>query len=279
MERETLNFDTEGLYVLYELFHENTKMDIRVAYDNMRRMGAVGSNPMMLEKMAFPYKTYPFQPRVPLVEDLGPTGTSFDEAVLQRRSIRVFTGEKLSLEEISRILYFGYGITNKAPLLTDQDKFIMLRAAASAGALYPLEFYPLILNAEIEAGLYHFNIKSFCLELLKAGDFREQVPNLFQGQQGIEQASMIILISGIMKRTTVKYGNRGYRFVLLDAGHAAQNIYLTAAAIDLGCYTIGGFSDRELEDLLGIDGVNESILYAAAIGRPDKDAPQHPGLS
>ena len=266
MKKERLSLETEGKYVLYEIFHENTKMDLRNAYEEMKRIGMVKSNKALLEKMAFSFKIYPYKKSVQLTEDFPRNRMSVEQAILTRRSRRKLTKEKLSLTEISEILYFSYGITNKAPLVTDPDKYQFLRSAPSAGALFPLEIYPLILNAEIPHGLYHYNIKDFKLELLKEGDFTSLLPKFFQGMIGIENASMVLLLSAIFQRSTIKYGNRGYRFVFLDAGHLMENAYLITNAMELGCYTIGGFADRMVEDFIGLDGVNESVIYAAAIG-------------
>jgi len=272
MKRENLNLSTEGQYVLYEIFHENTKMDLRNGYEEMKSIEAVKSDPILLEKMAFSFKTYPHKKSVQLIKDFPRNRMSVEESILSRRSKRSFTEGNLSLRDISEILYFSYGITNKVPLIADSNKYQFLRSAPSAGGLFPIEIYLLILNSEVEKGLYHFNVKDFKLELLKKNDFRELLPNIFRGIEGIEKASMVLLLASIFRRTTIKYGNRGYRFVFLDAGHLIQNTYLITNAMRLGCYSIGGFSERMIENLIGIDGVNESMVYAAAIGTIEKEA-------
>ena len=141
-----------------------------------------------------------------------------------------------------------------------------LRVSPSAGARYPLEIYPLIFSAkDLDCGIYHYNVKSHSLELLKKGDFKSQFFKCV-GQDMILKCSMLIVISAIFNRTKDKYGERGYRYVLLDAGHLAQNAYLIATRLSLGCCTIGGFLDNEINKLLKIDGLTESSIYLIAIG-------------
>jgi SagB-type dehydrogenase family enzyme len=81
-----------------------------------------------------------------------------------------------------------------------------------------------------------------------------------------QQVSAVLVISGILKRSSLKYGERAYRFMMIEAGHVGQNICLTSFALNLGCLMLGGFNDDEVDDLLGIDGVSETTLYASAIG-------------
>ncbi len=84
----------------------------------------------------------------------------------------------------------------------------------------------------------------------------------------LDAAALLVVVTGVFWRSRFKYGLRGYRFTLLEAGHLGQNLLLAAAALDLAALPVGGFYDRRVERLLGVDGVNESALYLFAVGRP-----------
>jgi len=156
----------------------------------------------------------------------------------------------------------GYGATAR-PSTVGSRRF---RTVPSAGALYPLELY---VHARavtgLEPGLYHFQATAALLQRLRslAG---EELAAAFVQPNVIEAAAAVILITAVFQRTTFKYGERGYRFALIEAGHVAQNIDLVASALGLPAANLGGFFDRELEMLLDVDGVEQSLVYAVAIG-------------
>ena len=105
------------------------------------------------------------------------------------------------------------------------------------------------------------------LELLIPGDPTDKVFEVCCGQEHARQASVVILISGVLTRTKLKYGERGYRYVLLDIGHLGQNLYLSCTAMELAVMTTCGFFDDEANKLLRIDGVDETVMYVAFIGK------------
>jgi SagB-type dehydrogenase family enzyme len=102
---------------------------------------------------------------------------------------------------------------------------------------------------------------------LVPGDPTEKVLEACCGQEFIEQSSVVFLISGVLERTKLKYGERGYRYVLLDIGHLGQNIYLSCTSLNLAIMTTCGFFDDEVNKLLRIDGVDETAMYVAFIGK------------
>lgn len=142
------------------------------------------------------------------------------------------------------------------------------RLIPSAGALYPLELYVLAVRAStIQPAVYHYDPLDHCLERLdgRLTDLSEALvdPTL------ADSASFLVVLTGVFWRSRFKYGLRGYRFTLLEAGHAAQNALLAAAALGLGAVPLGGFYDARLDALVGADGVDESVVYALAFGGPD----------
>jgi len=236
-----------------ELFHENTKH--RLFQEKFYKENYTIHNNQKFLPM---YRTYRGFKKIELSKNFSfrnPVGSTLKK----RRSIRNFSGRPLTLNEISNILFFSYGIT---------DRINEFRAAPSAGALYPIEIYPIVFNVRgIKKGVYHYNVKEHSLEFLRDGDFRDYIYLCTHYQDMIKTTGLVLLMDAVFERTKIKYGERGYRFVLLDAGHIAENAYLIATQMKLGCVTIGGFLDDEINKLINADGVNESVIYIVALGK------------
>jgi SagB-type dehydrogenase family enzyme len=142
------------------------------------------------------------------------------------------------------------------------------RASPSAGGLYPLEIYPVLFHvAETEPGIYHYNVQEHTLESVRLGDHRGDLWLYTIRQELVKQASFLFVITGIPARLLWKYRERGYRYVLIEAGHVAQNMYLVGSAIGVGICTIGGFLDDQLCQLMFLDGVQEFPVYIVAGGK------------
>lgn len=204
------------------------------------------------------YKTYDGAERIALPDPRGYRGLDLEGAIEARRSVRSYSGEKLTLEQFSRLLYAAQGVT--AP-----NRWF--RAAPSAGALYPIELYAVVHDvADVEQGIYHYAVQEHELETVGAGDFRSGVvqAGLFQGFLG--QANVCFVLSAIFQRTRWRYRERTYRYVMLEAGHVGQNLYLAATSMGLGACAVGAFLDGELNDLLGLDGEEEATLYVVSVG-------------
>lgn len=183
--------------------------------------------------------------------------TTIEEAILKRRSSREFKDEPLTLFEISQILWSAQGIT--APEWGG-------RAAPSAGALYPLEIYLVARKAEgLLSGVYHFIPQGHKLRKVSEGDLSLELTTAALGQDPIKAAPVNLVITAIFERTTQKYGERGIHYVYMEAGHAAQNVYLQTQSLNLGTVTIGAFDDEEVKKLLKLSP-NEVPLYIMPIG-------------
>ena len=248
-----------------ELFHENTKLH-PATNDAMFFQG--NYDPVDLQTMAKAFKQYARAPKIklPRMEEMGKVSREFSEVLLSRRSFRDFSDEAMNLEEVSRILFQTYGITGELSTKSGQKQY--LRASPSAGALYPAEIYLGIQNVNgIEPGIYHYNVLNHELELLSGGNPAESMFRALCGQEFVRQAALTVLITGVISRTKQKYGERGYRYALLDVGHLGQNLYLSSTALNLAVMTTCGFLDNEANRLLKIDGLNETTLYAAFIGK------------
>ena len=183
---------------------------------------------------------------------------SLEEVVSKRRSRREFKDIPLTLEQVSQILWAAQGITDPNGL----------RAAPSAGALYPLDLYLAVGRQAVEGlaeGAYHYAPRGHALERILEGDVREAVARAAVEQMFVAEAPVILIIAGEYERTTWKYSDRGVRYVHMEAGHVAQNVYLQAEALGLGTVTAGAFQDEELSRILGLP-TERRPLYIMPIG-------------
>ena len=205
------------------------------------------------------YKEYPDAQRIPLPSPDIENGPGFWEVLSKRRSKREYNVQPISQNELSQMLWATQGISARV-------SGSALRTAPSAGALYPIETY-LFINrvVGIEPGLYHYSIETHELELLKEGDMVKAVRAGALDQQIAENAAVVFIWSAVFQRSKWKYLQRAYRYVFLDAGHIAQNLALAAEALELGSCQIGALYDDELNNLLGLDGVEESVIYMSSV--------------
>jgi len=184
---------------------------------------------------------------------------SVEEAIRLRRSIRDYQDKSLSLEQVSQLLWAGQGITEG-----------FKRAAPSAGATYPLTLYLVVGEnsvPELSSGIYEYIPETHSLVLIKNGDLRKRVASACLGQSFIEEAPISIVIAADYERTTVRYGERGERYVHMEAGHVGENIYLQAVALGLGTVVVGAFLDTDLKQCLSLP--EEQVpLYVMPIGYP-----------
>jgi SagB-type dehydrogenase family enzyme len=178
---------------------------------------------------------------------------SLEQTIAGRRSVREYAQEDLSWEEIGQLLWAGQGVTEPGH---------GLRAAPSAGALYPIELYVVI-----SEGIYHYLPKQHALEPVKRGDHREALYKAALSQRSVLDAPLDIVVTGVEERTRAKYGDRAGRYVALEAGHVCQNILLQAVALGLGGVPVGAFFDDQVRKVVGCPP-DHSILYIVPVGKP-----------
>jgi SagB-type dehydrogenase family enzyme len=209
------------------------------------------------------YKQYPRAPAIALPPpDLENGGLPTEHAIVRRRSTRDYSGRSLSLAELSRMLFLGSGIA------TDQwgQKH---RTAPSSGALYPIEIYPVVHSVSgLERGVYHYGFERHELRLVNPGDWRARVVEQGIGQAFLGEANVVVFLTMILQRMRFKYQDRAYRYGLIEAGHIGENLYLAATSMGLGACAVGAFMDDDMNALLGVDGVEEAIVYMLALGKP-----------
>lgn len=199
------------------------------------------------------------QEQISLPEPVKSSETSIEEALQKRRSIREYRNEPLTLSQVSQILWAAQGIS--------EPRFGG-RTAPSAGALYPLEIYLAVRKAEnLEPGVYHYLPANHCLEKILKNEVSAKLAAAALDQAFIMEAPVILIITGVYERTKQKYGERGIRYVHLEAGHAAQNVCLEAQSLKLGTVTVGAFDDKTVQKILNLSS-KETPLYFMPIGKP-----------
>lgn len=205
-------------------------------------------------------KRYPQQPFVPLpAADLG--SATLAAAVADRRSRRTFSDRPLELGRLATLLDTAYGVTGMVDG-TPQA----LRTVPSGGALYPLELYVVSHRVEgLELALYHYDPLRHGLELVAPFTARAGA-ELSPYGTSLAGSAAVVAMTAMFWRSRFKYGHRAYRFALMEAGHVAQNLLLAAAALELDAVPLGGFYDRNVDALLGVDGLFEATLYLVPVG-------------
>jgi SagB-type dehydrogenase family enzyme len=180
-------------------------------------------------------------------------------ALMQRRSVRNFTNQPISLQNLSQLMWAAQGIT-------EPDRGF--RTAPSAGATFPAEIYLVASRVhEVEKGLYHYKIGKHILVQVSGGDLLQPLPESALMQEWLSEAAAIILICADFGRTTARYGERGIRYVHMETGHIGQNIALQAVALNLGTTMVGAFYDDQLSKVLNLPS-NHEPLYIIPVGHP-----------
>ena len=181
-----------------------------------------------------------------------------ESAISQRRSVREFTSTPLALKDVSQLLWAAQGITHSAGL----------RAAPSAGALYPLELYLVVGAVEsLDEGVYHYDPNRHALQHVKQGRKLGKLAATAYGQFWIRDGAAAIVIAANYERTARKYGKRAQRYVHIEVGHASQNIYLQATALGIGTTMVGAFLDSVVAKVVGIKD-DEAPLAILPLGTP-----------
>jgi SagB-type dehydrogenase family enzyme len=184
--------------------------------------------------------------------------TSVERSLQKRRSIRQFRNAPLALGDLGQLLWAAQGITDRAGF----------RTSPSAGALYPLEVYAVAGNVQgLPAGLYHYIARAHALRRIADWNKRQALSLAAYDQLSIAEAPAILALCAVYERVTGKYGERGLRYVHMEAGYAAQNVYLQALSLQLGTVVLGAFDDRDVKGVLNLNG-RETPLYLMPVGKP-----------
>lgn len=178
------------------------------------------------------------------------TGRSIEECMEQRRSVRGYEDRDLTLQQIANIMWSAQGIS---------DQNGRFRTVPSAGATYPL-----VVFAATEEGLFRYLPEAHALKPEVTKDIRRDIANAALGQRFISEAGLVVVITALYERTTQRYGERGIRYVHIEAGHCAQNVHLEAVALGFGSVPVGAFDDDKLSRALKLG--REKPLYIIPVG-------------
>jgi len=235
-----------------ELYHEASKL-----YPSLRGRQATGivrvARDPLLQELARRREPR----RNPQRRGLSLPAAAAADVPTRGQSPHGFDGRSISLAALAAVLHAGYGVTGSSR-----------RSIPSAGALYPLELYVAARRVRgLAAGVYHYDPLRHALDAIRAeGADGRELCEIATSPELLEGAAAIVFVSAVFGRTRVKYGLRGYRFALLEAGHCVQNMLLAAHARKARALPLGGYYDARAEALLGVDGVDESVVYGVVLG-------------
>ena len=252
LERELLEDDADLMSL-----HSDRRWDDLLATVDARLAAIEASLPEAL----------PTEPAIDLPEPRHVGDVSLEETLQGRRSIRKYADTPLTVPEISQLLWAAYGL-NKP--IENAPEFLRggLRTAPSAGALYPLELYVVARNVSgLDPGVYWYRSETHQLVNLAAEDRWQDLSDAGFNQPHFETAAAAIVYSAVFERNTQKYGERGReRYVCMDLGHSAENVYLQAYALRIGTCAIGAFNDSALKQAIGMTR-EEEPLYIMPLGK------------
>ena len=192
------------------------------------------------------------------------------ELLRRRKSYREYADEALTREELSYLLWATQGVKKRIIQETAEGFVdVTLRTVPSAGARHPFETFLLLNNVQgFEPGLYRYVATKHKLQAFEVtANIQDEIVQACLGQEFLKTAAATFIWVADSYRTTWRYGERGFRYLFLDAGHVCQNLYLAASAIDAGACAVGAFNDEELNSLLGLDGSNLFVVYLATVGK------------
>lgn len=183
----------------------------------------------------------------------------------QRCSCREFAQREMSLDQASALLAASYGAI--APARFGGQTAFLRRTVPSAGGLFPLELYAFTQRVQgLEDGLYHYDVVAHSLHQLRRGNLLPRLEPMFYTYPFMKDANLVVAMAAVFLRTQKKYGPRGYRYTLMEAGHVAQNLSLRAVELGLATLCMGGFVDSDLNELLGLQPKDEGVVYTVAAG-------------
>lgn len=255
------------------LYHENSKLHEASSHATAEAIAEFSSNVDALRFAATSFKTYPGTSRI----DLSPflvrrfPDESLGAILHRRRSVRSFQQRPLPLAVLAQLLTRACGVTTQFQHADHPEIRQSARAYPSGGALFPIEIYLAALDVDdVPAGLYHFHAPQQALECVQRGEFRDELQRRMWLANEALHAPAVLLLTGRWGLPLRKYGERGYRVLLLDAGCVLENLIITATSLEQGTCPIAGFHDDPLGQLIGVDPSEEPVLCCLLVGTPSE---------
>jgi SagB-type dehydrogenase family enzyme len=249
---------------LSRIFHENSKM--RTAFGTLPAVDVNDMAPAARRLIGRAYRDFRDTARTyDLIPQAAPELIPLDRCVRRRRSWAPMGGDALTRDQLAHLLDLSYGTTGSG--LAGQDVRLPLRATPSAGGLYSCDLFLLVNRVTgIEPGLYYLHPGRRVLQLVRSDRSWDEVTGQTGYQGRADQAAAMVVYTGAFRRNQWKYRERGYRTVLLDCGHLAQSVVLTATALGLVAHPMIAFVDDYFNDLVGVDGIDDAVLYLTLLG-------------
>ena len=249
------------------LYQENSKLD---KFTSRAQGEAIQyfQDPYITQRIVLPHKVYP-APLKKYSQPINILSSELLNVLKSRRSVRAFDPSyKISLNELLTVFYYSYGIVHASQIPTT-DYFVNYRPVPSAGALYPLEIYTSLFRTNIETGLYHFQEIDTSIELLKNGIHLQDLRGIINAEPyvAIGDACGVVFVTSLIERVCMKYGERGYKFILQEVGYVCMIMSLLFEQLGLGSCLIGSYLDDQVNDYLEIDGVYENIQAIMVFGK------------
>lgn len=200
---------------------------------------------------------------LPKPDELQIPNMTLRQAIAQRRSLRDYSGQPLSLDELAYLLWAAQGVKRVT------SRPATLRTVPSAGARHAFETYLLVNRVEeLAPGLYRYLALEHALIAVDlSAEIKEKITRACRGQSHVRDSAVTVIWMAVAERMLYRYGERGYRYLHLDAGHACQNLYLAAENIGCGACAIAAFDDDLFDATLKLDGDEQFVIYAASLGK------------
>lgn len=256
------HLDKEDEKRTWQIYHRNSNISPHISFPRPTEVVRIMKD--MYEAM--PYDSYPkTQLPEPLTEELLPLMS----AIKNRATPNNLKDVPLTLAQLSTLLFSAYGKNRDAPEGDATDR--VMRTVPSGGALYPNDLYVHVRQVQgLVPGIYHYDPVKNQLSQLMEGDQTSQLKEFYVQKQLLPDTSVQIFIASLFERTTFKYGETGYRFALMEAGHIGQNVCLTSQLFALATVCVGGFYGAQLDKFMGFNSNHQSVIYTLCIGAPDE---------
>ena len=250
------------------LYQENSKLSKFTIMKQGENIGQF-SNPYILQRACQPYKCFPTHQIISMKEyESHPPDVNLFDVIKRRRSVRDYEDYAISLNELYYILFYCYGITQQQPIKGAEGTW-SYRSVPSGGALYPLEIYLYLNKSVLPQGIYHYRPDLNALEVVCEKELLAELKENIVAEPyvNIANSNCVVFISSVAERMLLKYGERGYRFILQEVGYVSQNISLTCTAINLASCMVGSFVDDKINEIIKADGTLETIQGIIVIGK------------
>ena len=190
-------------------------------------------------------------------------GYDLRQAIEERRSLRRYTDESLTLEELSYLLWLTQGVKK-----VDEKRHVVWRTVPSAGCRHPFETYLSINRVDgLKPGLYRYVATEHKLVALRIDDsFNDELTEACMNQRQVKTSAVTFIWAAVPYRTVWRYSERSYRYLYLDAGHVCQNLHLAAESINCGICAIGAYHDDAADELMGFNPPEMFVIYMASLG-------------